>query len=58
MEEIFCSACKTKATVHADGSVVCSCDYVGDAETDIIPVSWNTTRENVCALQLAESELE
>jgi hypothetical protein len=55
-ETIFCDDCKLEATMHADGSVACSCAFVNDPDTDTIPTAWNTTRENVYDLQLAESE--
>ena len=55
-ENIYCTDCNLEATMHADGSVACSCALVNDPETDTIPAAWNTTRENIYALQLAESE--
>ena len=39
-EEIFCSDCNQKATMHADGSVACSCSFVNDPDTDAIPAGW------------------
>jgi len=57
-ETIYCDDCKTKAVVHADGSVACSCSFVDDPDSDTIPPAWNTTAENVYAIQLAESDLE
>jgi len=55
-EPIYCDDCKLAATMHADGSVACACSFVNDPDTDTIPSAWNTTRENVYALQLAESD--
>jgi hypothetical protein len=57
-EEIYCTDCKEKATMHADGSVACSCSFVNDPDTDSIPRSWHTTRENIYAMQLAESDYQ
>lgn len=56
LDGIFCTDCNTKAAMHADGTVTCSCSSVADPDTDPIPVAWNTTRENIYAMQLAESD--
>ena len=55
-EKIFCTDCNLNATMHADGTVACGCSFVNDPDTDAIPGAWNTTRENVYAMQLAESD--
>lgn len=55
-EPIYCDGCKMNATMHADGSVACSCSFVNGPDDDKIPAAWNTTRENVYAMQLAESD--
>lgn len=54
---IFCTDCNGKAVMHADGSLACSCSFVNDPDIDAIPAAWNTTREAIYALQLAESEI-
>lgn len=56
MTNIFCTGCNLDATMHADGTVACGCSLVADPDTDTIPAAWNTTREAVYALQLAESD--
>ena len=56
MTAIFCTDCYLTATMHADGTVACGCSCVADPDTDAIPAAWDTTREAVYALQLAESE--
>jgi len=56
VQPIFCTACKLNATMHADGSVACSCSFLNDPDTDPTPAGWDTTRENIYAMQLAESE--
>jgi hypothetical protein len=55
-ETIYCTECNTSAVMHADGSVACLCSFVNDPDTDDIPPGWNTTRENIYAMQLAESD--
>lgn len=53
---IFCTDCHTNVSMHADGTLSCSCSMVSDPDSDPIPAGWNTTREQCYELQLAESE--
>lgn len=55
-DAIHCEDCKQKAVMHADGSIACSCSFVNDPDIDDVPSAWNTTRENIYAMQLAESD--
>lgn len=57
-DPIFCTECNEKAVMHADGSVACSCSFINDPDTDDIPAGWDTTRENIYAMQLAESDYQ
>ena len=58
MENTFyCDDCKEKLTMHADGSVACSCATFSDPDGDApVPSGWNATREDIYRLQLAESD--
>jgi hypothetical protein len=55
---IFCTDCNQKAVMHADCSIACSCSFINDPDIDGMPSGWDTTRENVYAMQLAESDYE
>ena len=55
-DQIFCTDCHLNAAMHADGTVACGCSLVADPDTDTIPRAWNTTRGNIYAMQLAESD--
>lgn len=57
-DPIFCTECHVNAVMHADGSVACGCSFVNDPDTDGIPSGWDTTRENIYAMQLAESDYQ
>ncbi len=57
-EKVFCIDCNTSAVMHADGTVCCSCSSVSDPDCDEIPGGWQTTRENIYAMQLAESDVD
>ena len=54
----FCNDCKEKLTMHADGSVACSCATFSDPDdaNEAVPSGWNATREDIYRLQLAESD--
>ena len=56
--EFFCNDCKEKLTMHADGTVACSCATFADPDdaNEAVPSGWNATREDIYRLQLAESD--
>jgi len=58
MRQFFCNDCKEKLTMHADGTVACSCATFNDSDdaNEAVSHSWNATREDIYLLQLAESD--
>ena len=42
---IFCNDCKEKLTMHADGTIACSCATFADPDdaNEAIPSGWNAT---------------
>jgi hypothetical protein len=55
--KVFCNDCKEKLTMHADGTVACSCATFADPDdAEAVPSGWNATREDIYRLQLAESD--
>lgn len=52
-----CNECHERLTVHANGTVACSCAAFSDPDyySEMIPNGWDISREEIYALQLAES---
>lgn len=55
-----CAECHEPLTMHADGTVACSCAAFADPDnySEMIPNGWDITREEIYALQLAESDYQ
>jgi hypothetical protein len=58
VEQFSCADCHEKLTMHADGTVACSCAMFSDPDdaNEAVPSGWNATREDIYRLQLAESD--
>jgi hypothetical protein len=49
----YCTMCNETLTLHADGSIACSCDFL-DCGSDQIPETWQLTGQELVAARSYE----
>jgi hypothetical protein len=52
----YCRACRETLTLHADGSIACSCEFLDADSNDGIPTTWALTEKELADIRAAEAK--